>query len=221
MAKEALKFGTTLLYRSMNDTKFQDIKLCECGCGQPAPIATRNWHKKGIAKGQPLRFICGHHRRGKQQSKEEKLKRVKSWGVENAEISPFLPDLRIVRYYSKQKRWYCTVNGKNSKKPHARAVYEHYHGEVPAGMVVHHKSGSAENIEDDHPSNLMLLPHKWNWRHLPCLSEGFEVPENLVTQFYCESATEFSGSDLFRSVCKKLIEHKEAQCPAKRDTKTP
>ena len=49
-------------------------KLCECGCGQVAPIATRNWHKKGIKKGQALRFVCGHHRRGVEQTKEEKIK---------------------------------------------------------------------------------------------------------------------------------------------------
>lgn len=36
------------------------IKLCECGCGQPAPIATRNRPERGYIKGQPLRFILGH-----------------------------------------------------------------------------------------------------------------------------------------------------------------
>jgi len=35
------------------------VKLCECGCGQPAPIATRN--RRGYTKGQPLRFISGHN----------------------------------------------------------------------------------------------------------------------------------------------------------------
>ena len=36
-------------------------KLCACGCGQPAPIATRNYHKTGVIKGQPQRFIKDHH----------------------------------------------------------------------------------------------------------------------------------------------------------------
>lgn len=35
-------------------------KLCECGCGQPAPIATRNHTRSGHIKGQPTRFIHGH-----------------------------------------------------------------------------------------------------------------------------------------------------------------
>ena len=37
-------------------------KLCECDCGQPAPIATRNHARSGHVKGQPVRFIKGHGR---------------------------------------------------------------------------------------------------------------------------------------------------------------
>jgi len=35
-------------------------KPCECGCGQPAPIATENDPKRGYVKGQPKRFIRWH-----------------------------------------------------------------------------------------------------------------------------------------------------------------
>lgn len=37
------------------------IKLCECGCGNPAPISRNTRLKRGWIKGQPKRFICGHH----------------------------------------------------------------------------------------------------------------------------------------------------------------
>lgn len=36
------------------------IKLCECGCGQPAPIAKSTNTKAGAIKGQPQRFIRWH-----------------------------------------------------------------------------------------------------------------------------------------------------------------
>jgi hypothetical protein len=36
------------------------LKLCECGCGQPAPIAKKNHTRTGAIKGRPLRFIKGH-----------------------------------------------------------------------------------------------------------------------------------------------------------------
>lgn len=42
---------------------FDTPKLCECGCGLPAPIATFNRPKHGWVKGQPKRFINGHWRR--------------------------------------------------------------------------------------------------------------------------------------------------------------
>ena len=35
-------------------------KLCECGCGQPAPIAKQTHLKHGHIKGQPVRFVKGH-----------------------------------------------------------------------------------------------------------------------------------------------------------------
>jgi hypothetical protein len=36
------------------------VKLCECGCGNPAPIANRSLTSKGWVKGRPKRFIHGH-----------------------------------------------------------------------------------------------------------------------------------------------------------------
>lgn len=39
-------------------------KLCTCGCGEPAPIATRNRKAIGHVKGEPLRYIHGHQGRG-------------------------------------------------------------------------------------------------------------------------------------------------------------
>jgi hypothetical protein len=41
-----------------------DVKLCECGCNQPAPIAKQTDRRRDWVKGQPMRFVNGH--RGKQ-----------------------------------------------------------------------------------------------------------------------------------------------------------
>jgi hypothetical protein len=38
-------------------------KLCECGCGQKAPLAKRTNRRLGIVKGEPNRFIAGHNQR--------------------------------------------------------------------------------------------------------------------------------------------------------------
>jgi hypothetical protein len=41
---------------------FTETKLCECGCDQPAPIATKT--HEGRVKGQPTRYIHGHNPKG-------------------------------------------------------------------------------------------------------------------------------------------------------------
>jgi len=40
------------------------MKLCECGCGELAPLAFQTDTRRGFVKGQPQRFIAGHHARG-------------------------------------------------------------------------------------------------------------------------------------------------------------
>ena len=39
-------------------------QLCECGCGQPAPIAKFSDATRGLVRGQPMQFVKGHNRRG-------------------------------------------------------------------------------------------------------------------------------------------------------------
>ncbi len=50
------------------------VKLCECGCGQPAPIAPVTNLRKGHIKGQPTRFVAGHNHRGKAKSPETRAR---------------------------------------------------------------------------------------------------------------------------------------------------
>lgn len=50
------------------------MKYCECGCGEVTPIANRTRTVRGQIKGQPLRFINGHNRRGFAHSIEAKQK---------------------------------------------------------------------------------------------------------------------------------------------------
>lgn len=37
------------------------MKLCECGCGLPAPLTESTHKKRGYIKGAPHRFITGHN----------------------------------------------------------------------------------------------------------------------------------------------------------------
>lgn len=60
------------------------MKLCECGCGKPAPTATITVNKYGYKKGDPMRFIHSHHWKGKHHTEESKKKvRQAKWGEKN------------------------------------------------------------------------------------------------------------------------------------------
>lgn len=39
------------------------MKLCECGCGIPSPIASSTSRRDGHVRGQPVRFLRGHNTR--------------------------------------------------------------------------------------------------------------------------------------------------------------
>jgi hypothetical protein len=54
----------------------QPVKLCECGCGQPAPIAKQTNTITGEVKGQPKRFVQYHAPRLKRTSLDDFWKRV-------------------------------------------------------------------------------------------------------------------------------------------------
>ncbi len=43
--------------------------LCECGCGEATRIAPQSVTKKGIVKGQHMRFRPGHQHRGKPETR--------------------------------------------------------------------------------------------------------------------------------------------------------
>lgn len=51
------------------------IALCECGCGEPAPVALRNRKSIGHVKGQPLRFVAGHAARKRAADLRERTQR--------------------------------------------------------------------------------------------------------------------------------------------------
>lgn len=42
------------------DLEMQFARICDCGCGEPVPLASHTDRKRGLTKGQPVRFVRGH-----------------------------------------------------------------------------------------------------------------------------------------------------------------
>lgn len=55
-----MRISTRVVQETPNPTG-----LCLCGCGQPAPVAKATSTRRGRVAGQPMRYIRGHHMRGK------------------------------------------------------------------------------------------------------------------------------------------------------------
>lgn len=112
----------------------QPMKLCECGCGEAAPIATGTDATRGYVKGKPRRFINGHQMRARE-------------GARNNRYNSGLhipPDGRAI---------VCGRDG--SLSPFARVLMEaHVSRELTSNEVVHHVNGDRS---DDRIENLQVL----------------------------------------------------------------
>ena len=153
--------------------------LCECGCGAKTTISNRTRESKGHVKGQPMRFIIGHVHRGKKPALERRIKTSRTLTGREPVLSPYVPGL-LITFDTQKKRW-CA-----SGVLHARAVWEYYNGSVPKGFRVHHKSGHADTVEQDHIDNLMLVTNEWNIVFMPGFARCFNISEREVTQAYLQ-----------------------------------
>lgn len=145
------------------------IKFCECGCGQPSPIAKRNNPKLGHIKGQPARFIVGHH------NKVRPLRPVED------------------RFWEKVDRlgdnecwlWTAGDDGKGygqlrvdgqALKAH-RISYELHYGPIPDGFEVCH---DCDNPSCVNPAHLQIGTHKENMHDSISKGRASMPPPNQV-----------------------------------------
>lgn len=113
-------------------------KLCECGCGRVAPIAAKTDARDGAIKGQPLRFISGHNRRG------------------TADLTRF--DIVEAGFGTPCWNWTGSVNRKGYGRCHVngvhknahRAVYEAAVGEIDPGLHLDHLCRNRLCVNPDH-----------------------------------------------------------------------
>ena len=153
--------------------------FCECGCGEPAPVATRTDSNFGWIKGKPKRFILGHSVRNKRGPQNHNWKGGRQKTV-NGYILTWMPE--------------------HPRSNKAGYVFEHIlvmervlGRPIKVTEPVHHIN---ENRADNSPGNLMLFLaiamhsnyHRrldafkscghWDWKKC-CYCQKYDDPKNL------------------------------------------
>lgn len=141
-------------------------RLCECGCGNPAPLAKITDSDRGTVRGQPLRFLHGHS--GRLQSlriRERFLAKV------TVDLNgPFVVDgSPCWKWIGKLAGGYGQI-GFNGRTAYAhRIAYELWFGPIPGSPPGGKRDG--DNLDLDHlcrvracvnPAHLELVTHRVN-----------------------------------------------------------
>lgn len=132
------------------------VKLCECGCGEPAPVAARTC--RGRIAGQPIRFIHGHHLRLLPRSDMHVLSRL---GVEARRRLQEPVEVRFWRKVQKTETCWLFMGrlnedgygvfSVNRRSKHAHRVsFELTYGPLSSGLFACHHCDVRPCVRPDH-----------------------------------------------------------------------
>lgn len=96
------------------------MKLCECGCGNPAPISTKTRPERGQVKGQPVRFIRGHHNRVRSEETKRRISEAGKGRVPSAETRAKIAEANQGRKHTSEARELIRQGKQGSRNPQWR-----------------------------------------------------------------------------------------------------
>ena len=118
--------------------------FCGCGCGQRTTIATFADRRNGAVKGQPRRFVRGHHMR----LREFRPPKPVAAGRLNFRV---IAETGCWQWMGGVDRnGYGKVRVRSKTLWAHRHSYEQLRGPIPPGMSMHHTCGNRACINPDH-----------------------------------------------------------------------
>ncbi len=122
----------------------QNDGLCHCECGESAPIAKGTTRELGIVRGEPLRYINGHHNMlPETYTAEDRGYDTPCWIWRNEASSGY------------------GYIGRNGRFIYAhRYFYEREHGHIPEGCQLHHKCEIRNCVRLSHLEPLSMVDHQ-------------------------------------------------------------
>jgi hypothetical protein len=122
-------------------------KLCECGCGQPAPIATKTSSRQGYVKGQPMRFVNNHHWRGRSRPRRPEV--VRFWEKVDKRGPDDCWEWQAGFLSGGYGHFRTKVDGVPINGAH-RFSYVLHNGPIPDGMSVCHRCDNPRCVNPTH-----------------------------------------------------------------------
>ena len=143
---------------------------CECGCGGKTPLATHTRAKLGLVRGEPVRFLPGHHRR--RPLAERFWRSVERRGPD--ECWPWTA--------YRLRTGYGLIRIRGKQHPATHAAWELHSGKpVPDGMCLLHR---CDNPPCVNPRHLRLGTHGENMLEMAAkgrASKGEHRPNAKLT----------------------------------------
>lgn len=161
--------------------------LCACGCGGKAPIAKQSTTRLGYVRGEPMRFINGHHSKV-------------NW----------TPDLLWSKVNKTETCWLWTgqldISGygqilRNGKlfKTH-RVAYELLVGPIPEGLTLDHvKDRGCQHRSCCNPAHLEPVTNRVN------ILRGDSIAANNARKTHCKRGHLIDGANKQQRFCKTCV----------------
>jgi hypothetical protein len=172
------------------------MTMCKCGCGQPAPIATKTVTARGVIKGQPITFIHGHNAQG------APLK-DRFWSrVNKTETCWLWTGATVAGGYG------CLRADGRPLRAH-RVAYELTVGPIPDGLVLDHLCRTPACVRPDH---LEPVTQREN------ILRGTSPAAQFAAATHCKRGHEFTPENTMRRKgstreCRTCRKHRRAKRP--------